>query len=597
MLNVDQFRKYVALFTNVSYGARAALLHDVQFGCRLGIDPMADLSRLSITPAHWLKSPGHAAFILKKIVSELKRAILVESPSRPLYFINFFAVPKKGPDGRMSALRLIRHGSFSSPNCVSLNDCIMPEYYQISTLPGLREYARLLYQRKWIALRDLSDAFRQLRLHPDDSKYCGYSLFGIWYVDMAVAYGLSSSAASCQRFVELICAIFTRVVTRRDPSSPHDISHCIRNILAYIDDFLLVADSIADIREIEIRFDKLLRRLGVRQSWTKRTNAKTYAVAFGWHWDLSTQTVSIPQPKYVDLLKMILGAVYCRCITFGTLKKINGKLMHYSQLSKRAKMCLWTSTQAVHKYCKTNNSSNSTVLLLPLPLIRHWILWYLLAPSIRSAPIASILYTPSISLYGSCDASTYGAGFILGKHWGWYTFPTKFADSWHINYKEAHAIITLLRTLGSTYTGKRICLYIDNKSVIGAYSKAWTSSASFMPFIWEIILLMHHYHIDIYLEWIPTYANIPADALSRFNFSAFHQYANDHSWLITDQPVCNRASMQLTFPMFNDDYEADISEFARFQAWLRLPISNREPRWWGGPLQHLFPTITHAPPS
>ena len=554
---------------------------------------MADVSKLSQTPAHWLTTPRHASFILKKIVSELKRAILIESQSRPLYFINFFAVPKKGPDGLMSALRLIRHGSFSSPNRISLNDCIMRQYYEISTLPGLRDYARLMHLRRWLALRDLADAFRQLRLHPDEYKYCGYSLFGIWYVDMAVAYGLSSSAASCQRFVELICQIFTRVVRRRNPYAQHDISHCIRNIIAYIDDFLMVADSVSDIREMERRFDILLAKLGVLQSWTKRVHARRQGIVFGWHWNLSTQMVSIPDAKYKEIRTLILHAVYCRCISFGVLKRINGKLMHYSQLSKRAKMCLWTSTQAVHRYCKNTCTSNDTMLLLPLPMIRHWILWYLLAPSTRTAPIASLITTPSISSYGSCDASTYGAGFILGKHWGWYTFPTEYANQWHINYKEAHAIITLLRNVGSVYSGKRICLYIDNKSVIGAYAKAWTSSASFMPFIWEIILLIHHFHIDMWLEWIPSYANIPADALSRFNFDLFHDYANDHSWLLKNKPACDRASMDLTFPMFNDDTAADVEEFARFRAWLRQPISNRTDRWWGGPLRHLFPTVTH----
>ena len=80
---------------------------------------------------------------------------------------------------------------------------------------------------------------------------------------------------------------------------------------------------------------------------------------------LSTQMVSIPDAKYKELRTLILHAVYCRCISFGVLKRINGKLMHYSQLSKRAKMCLWTSTQAVHRYCKNTCVSNETMLLLP----------------------------------------------------------------------------------------------------------------------------------------------------------------------------------------------------------------------------------------
>ena len=578
----------MAKINGISRSAKQVLLHDVLYGCRLGLDPFLDLSQLSQEPAHWLKSKRHAIFILDKIIKELRRAILIESELRPLYFINFFGAPKKGSDGRMSALRLVRHGSYASKGKISLNDCILKSAYQINTLPNLRTYAELLHGRKWLAARDLSDAFRQLQLHPDDQIYCGYSLFGFWFIDLHVAYGLSSSSANCQRFVELICSIFTKVCTRRHKQAPHDIAHCLNNILAYIDDFLLVADNRRDIDEIERRFDLLLKKLGVIQSASKKVWATDSTVVFGWRWNLTDQTISIPDNKYKEMRNVVARAIYCRCITFAMLKKINGKIMHYSQISRRAKMCLYSSTQAVHKYCNECGLSDNAILLLPISIITHWLRWYELIPTIRTATIASLIQRPSITHYGACDASTTGAGFILAKNWGHYLFTEPYVTEWHINLKEAHAIITLLRVCGNQLSGQSLCLYIDNQAVIGAYGKSWSPSHIFMTFIWEIICLLHKYRCDVWMEYIPSYANIPADALSRQQLTKFHKYARNHNWAISPNPICTQASMKFDHPM-HIPLQEQKEEFKRFKEWIDTPTHQRPARWWAPQLKKLFP--------
>lgn len=572
------------LFGVGSHDFLESLISDILYGCRLGLDPLAPLDKLSQTPSHWLKSARHAAFILDKIIKELRAAILVPSSAQPYYFINFFAVPKKGPDGKMSALRLVRHASYATNDCVSLNDCILECHATIPTMPKLRDYAQLMVNKRWLAMRDLKDAFRQLALHRDEWRYCGYSLFGYWYVDRAVAYGVSSAAAACQRFSELVARIFT-TVSIRPRANCRDVSHCIANILAYIDDFVLAAVEPLDLRELERRFDILLRHLGVEQSHHKRTRIAAQGIAYGWHWNLRTQRVSIPKEKLEDMKRHVLFAVYHRALNVRMLKSINGRIMHYSQISGLAKACLWHSTQIVCRLLDDKRYADDDIIYVPISIVRQWCFWYLLLPHISSAPIESLLRNPSPYVYGSSDASSTGAGYVVGPYWAHYLFPDDVQHTWHINHKEMHALLTMVRNIGRTYSGRLIHMYVDSQSVVGAFARRWSSSSHQMSLLWELLLTMHQYRLMLYLEWVPSYMNTAADHLSRQCLDEFHAYIKLYQWTIRPTPCSKPVSYAMTFPLTTP---SDSDEFARFKEWMKQAPRDRGPRWWAPMLSNLF---------
>jgi len=398
-LNPAQFRVYVAAFSGIAAHQIDALCHDVEHGAALGLDPNAPPHNLSLRPAHWFQTLRDAAFILDKFISELKKAILIESPSRPLYFINFFAVPKKGPDGKMSKLRLIRNASYHTASTFCINDFILQSAYQIKTMPNLRRYASLMHNRQFMALRDLKDAFRQLLLRDDDHQFQGYSMFGQFFIDRHVAYGVASSAAVCQRFVQLICSIFEQVIIHRQymNCARIDIAHCIKCIVAYIDDFLMVADDPRTIGEMERRFDMLLRSLGVEQSTSKAVSRAREGVVHGWHWNLLTQIVSMPDEKYLELRQYLLWAITVRVIQLGALQKIIGKIVHYAQISPMAKMFAWHALQSLCYTLRAHGIDFKRLrrhkrrsVFLTLSVVRSFTFWYHLSPYLRSAPIASL---------------------------------------------------------------------------------------------------------------------------------------------------------------------------------------------------------------
>lgn len=591
-LKPHQFRVYVASFPNITPQEVDSLCHDVEHGVLLGIDLAHPPHDLSQKAAHWTTNLKQAAFILDKFIKELQKAILVEAPQRPLYFINFFAVPKKGVDGLMSMLRLIRNGSWSTSDSFCINDFIAFEAYTIKNMPNLRRYARLLHRRQFMAMRDLKDAFRQLLLHASDHKFQGYSVFGQHFIDRHVAYGISSSAAACQRFVNLICAIFDNVfITDRFRNKRNiDISHCLHQIVAYIDDFLLVADDKKTICEMERRFDLLLRSLGVDQSPHKAEHCCREGVVHGWHWDLIKQQVSIPSHKYETLRYNLLCAITHRVITIGALQKLVGRIMHYSQISPLAKLFAWHTLQWLKKYVggRSKSRTKRRPVMIGNSIVRSFIFWYHLAPYLRSATIESIAESPTITIFGSSDASSLGAGFLIGARWGYYRFQGR-AQDYHITLKEAHVICVMLRDCAPFLSGHKIGLYVDNLPLVCAFSNRWSRSPALMQMIWELMFVCEKYRVYLHLEWIPSEQNDISDALSRNDLPRFYNIIHNNRFYIEPVPVSIDPIYSFLFPLYSN--VSDSAEFVNFKSWLYTHPNQRRPRWWMPSLMHLLPTV------
>ena len=72
------------------------------------------------------------------------------------------------------------------------------------TLPNLKKYVELLIKHNYASLRDLKNAFRQINLANADQEYLGYSIFGLKFMEKKQAYGISSAAANCQSFAQIL---------------------------------------------------------------------------------------------------------------------------------------------------------------------------------------------------------------------------------------------------------------------------------------------------------------------------------------------------------------------------------------------------------
>jgi hypothetical protein len=89
----------------------------------------------------------------------------------------------------------------------------------------------------------------------------------------------------------------------------------------------------------------------------------------------------------------------------------------------------------------------------------------------------------------------------------------------HINWKELYAVLEVLRALvqavpGCLY-GRRIRLFIDNKTALGVIRRGGSVSPELTALAQELFWFQVRYEFSINLEWVNTKDNVHADALTR----------------------------------------------------------------------------------
>ena len=393
------------------------------------------------------------------------------------------------------------------------------------TLPNLKDYVRLLINKNWMALRDLSDAFRQIGLASADVGYLGYSLFGLHFIDRKQPYGIASAAANCQSFAQIIIWIMNN---RKLPL------HLCQSILVHIDDFLLAANTEKDAIQMQTTFDTLCNELNVAISHDKDVNATQIATLYGFVFDLKHKTVGIPREKLTALKTFIGYAIKYRLITGRALETLSGRIMHWSQLYKPAKSLCWNMVAYIHKNLRVNKHYRTLIFELPDCIINDLKFWLRYVDQIKAVPMESIINEPSIEIIGSSDACDLGAGFCIGEWWSHYKFKDKHLPL-QIDEKEAHAVVMLLYNLRKKLTGKKVILYIDNSVIYWAMVKHWAGER-IMPCIYEICSLMMEYKILVWFEWIPTECNKLADTLSRDEIKEFWRWVNLHQLRVKPKP-------------------------------------------------------------
>ena len=477
-----------------------------------------------------------------------------------------FCIPKKDGYGEYTKLRILRNGSFHAINKTAINEWIIKKRCKMPFIPNLKKYAKLLINKNYFALRDLSDFFRQISLAKEDCDYIGYSLFNMYFRDRRQPYGVSSAPANCQYFADLLIWIFD------NKKLPINLRN---NTLVHIDDFVMAAIKKIDCINMENTFDTLLNELNVLISHKKTINTCIEATVYGILWNLKYKTASIPNKKFDNLMKGIDLTIKYRVITGSALDKLAGKMMNYSQLNVYAKALCYNLMGYIYDNFRTKIYSKNTIIALPLSIINDLKFWKKYALTIKTVPISYILNTPKINISGSSDACKNGAGFIIGPYWAKYKFKQNHLN-WHINQKEAHAILTLLHTLRYKLTGSKLILYIDNEPIYNAMKRKWSPKPSIMMFIYEISLLLIEYKIWIYVDWIDSESNTLSDCLSRDEMIKF--------WKLSKIYELNLEYIPLKVDYFNnfkfvDDkctkYENDMIEYQKFINWLKIPMNKR----------------------
>ena len=140
---------------------------------------------------------------------------------------------------------------------------------------------------------------------------------------------MASSAANCQHFTEILIWIFEKHFLTKDQ---------IKRVLVHIDDFIIGAQTKDEAIKMGEQLDEMCRKLGEEISHAKSQNGIQERVVHGFGFNLVSKMVFIPDLKFAEIVQALLLCLKFRWADGRALESICGKLMHWSQFRKHAKV-------------------------------------------------------------------------------------------------------------------------------------------------------------------------------------------------------------------------------------------------------------------
>ena len=354
---------------------------------------------------------------------------------------------------------------------------------------------------------DIKRAYRLLPVNSEDRKYLGMKWNGKFYVDLALPFGLRSAPQIFTKFADILQELLEK-------AGP------VRYIQHYLDDFFIVGDSESD--ECQVALDncfKVCKNLGVPLAEDKTEGPSTCITFLGFEIDSVAMELRLPVSK---------------------LEKIRAKIKFWESRRSGTKRTLLSSIGSLQHCCQA--------IVLGRPFLRRLIN--------RAYSVSQLHHFVHLSAWEKEDLDWWntllqewnGRSLFLFPKWakapdmfvtsdaagsigfGAYYNDESFAERWpaeaaslNIAIKEMIPIVVAASMWGNSWQRKRIAFKSDNMSVVYCLRNGTCSEKHLAFLLRELSLLAVKNNFTFTAAHIPGCENSKADALSRFNFQAFHK--------------------------------------------------------------------------
>jgi hypothetical protein len=404
------------------------------------------------------------------------------------------AIPKKDGD----KVRIIHDCSRPVGNAV--NDFAHNSPFQFQKL---QDAIDLITPNCYLAKLDLASAYRSVRIHPSNFPATG------------IAWTFSGS--SQQTFM-----VDTRLPfgARRSPEIFHDLSQAVRHIMhikgydgvvAYMDDFLLIAKTYEACKKALNSLMRLVRELGFAINYSKVEGPSQRLTFLGIRLDTVNMTMELPQSKLLDLEQHLLTVKASSKVTKRQLQSLAGRLNWASQCVYGGRFHLRRLLDRITTLrCPWHRSRVTREMTLDI----NWWLDFLHAFN-GSMPLVDARPATPISI----DACTEAAGAFNCGDWVYTSFTTQWpqAAPLHINFKEVLALEPAATRWAHLWGGKKVFVHSDNQAAVAIINKGSCKNSFVMQSLRRVFWLSAVFNFRIKAVYYPGVSNAVADAVSRLH--------------------------------------------------------------------------------
>lgn len=462
-------------------------------------DKISDITEVYCENYRSATGSQHRELVENQIKEEIANGqYMVVGEDKPKIVSAIGAIPKHSANKETKKIRIIH--DCSRPAQASLNDFATHEPFRYQTL---QEALDLISPGDYLAKIDLAGAYRSVKIHPECYQ----------------ATGLSWTFSGTNKRVILID---TRLSfgARKSPEIFNRLSQAVRNILrvhgykkliAYLDDFLVVASSHAECLEAMSVLMKILRKLGFKINYSKVEGPTQKLCFLGIVMDTINMNLQLPPDKlnsfYEDLEKFAAR----KKVTKQQIQSIVGKLNWASQCVYGGRFHL---RRLLDKLATLHRPWHRTRVTREM---RADVDWWLTFMNTSNGTMPIINSRPGISV--SIDACNTASGAYCANEWlysPWIpVWPS--AAPLHINFKETLSLELAVRRWGHLWSGRMVHIHCDNMAAVSIINKGSSHNPMVMASLRRVFMLSTIYQFRFKAFFYKGICNKIADAVSRLH--------------------------------------------------------------------------------
>ena len=294
--------------------------------------------------------------------------------------------------------------------------------------------------------KDLSRAYRQLRIDPRDVHLLGFRHNDHLYIDIAPPFGLRSSAMMCQRTTNAVSCMY------------HALGYSCTN---YIDVFG-GADTPDLSTQAFIALDDLFTSLGLQSSPDKDCPPTTSMVFLGVHLDTLAMSMTVTPDRLQELRQRCFSSLSSSRISHRDLQSLLGVMSFVTACVRPARVFMSTLLNTLclshgSRFCFLSEENRSDL---------HW--WCHFLPLYNGVSLIKSSPWLDDPWHLSTDACTTGAGGYFNGQFFHTPFPApilhRFGDN--INVLELLTIMAALKLWGPALRSQRLIIRCDNNNSV-----------------------------------------------------------------------------------------------------------------------------------
>ena len=215
------------------------------------------------------------------------------------------AIPKGNPEAPRG-WRIIVNNSW--PPATSVNDLI-PDYFKRCELPTFQQVLQWLMalgSKAFVAAIDLTQAWKQLRIAPEDRWMLCWQYNGKFYQEKGLPFGLAIAV----RLFTIFNKGYAHAVKTSLPATIPEDQLGTPIAIHYIDDITMGARSEVATAALLQHYLRRSEELGLRINAEKTQTPTQTPLILGFDYDLKRQTISIPDEKR-QRLRGLLERTFC----------------------------------------------------------------------------------------------------------------------------------------------------------------------------------------------------------------------------------------------------------------------------------------------